>query len=236
MKILGYQKTSFIDYPNKVCSSLFLFGCNFRCGFCHNPELVLFDENYVKNEFNQEEILSDLKKRKKILDGVCISGGEPLLSLEKDFLKKIKEIGYLIKIDTNGSNPEKLKELIEEGFVDFVSMDIKNCPEDYNLTCGVEVDLKKIEESIKIVCNLEDYEFRTTVVEGLHNKEKIKELGKWVKEVCGKKPKSFVLQGFRKETELLNKEFMKKINTKEEKLIEMKDLIKEYFEDVKMRV
>lgn len=236
MKILGYQKTSFIDYPGKICSSLFLFGCNFKCGFCHNPELVLFNEEYVKNEFSQEEILNDLKNRKKFLEGVCISGGEPLLSLEREFLLRLKEMGYLIKIDTNGSNPEKLKEFIAEGLIDFVSMDLKNCKEDYNLTCGVEVDIEKIKESMKIVCDLENYEFRTTIVEGLHNKEKIKKLGEWVLKVCGKKPKVFVLQGFRKEVELLNKEFMKKRNTKEESLEELKKEVEIFFEEIKMRV
>ena len=176
MKILGLQKVTLIDYPGKVACTLFLFGCNFKCGFCHNPELIVPDEN--SKEFSEKEILEYLKSREKYLDGVCITGGEPLLTLDEIFLRRIKEIGYFIKIDTNGSLPEELKQFVDIGLIDFVAMDIKNSKEKYNKSSGVEVNISKIEESIKIISSLEDYEFRTTVVNGLHETEDIENISK----------------------------------------------------------
>ena len=151
MLIKGFQKTTLIDYPEKIACTIFLHGCNFRCGFCHNPELVLTSNS---KEYSQKEILDFLEKRKKYLDAVCITGGEPLATLEKNFVKKIKSLGYLIKIDTNGSFPEKLKEFLDENLVDFVSMDIKSSKEKYLFVVGKSVDFEKIEESMKLVSDL----------------------------------------------------------------------------------
>jgi len=234
MKIAGLEKFSLIDYPKKISCIIFLFGCNFRCGFCHNPELVL-----GKNEgsFSEEEILNFLEKRKKQLDGVCISGGEPLMTLKKSFVKKIKDLGYFVKIDTNGSFPERLKDFLEEKLVDFVAMDLKSSPKNYSKVAGVLVDLKKIEESIKLIVNSGvDYEFRTTIVEGFHSKEEIKDLGKWVKNLIGKKAKKYSIQGFKNKGKLLDESFGKKKDTSEKELKEIKKELADYFEEVEVRV
>jgi len=183
MKIAGLQKTTLIDYPGEVACTIFLFGCNFRCGFCHNPELVLKDTG---EGFSEENVLKFLKERKGKLDAVCISGGEPLMSLDFDFVRKIKSLGYKIKIDTNGSYPERLKELIDEGLVDAVAMDIKASRERYPEVVGINVDMDKIEESIKLIAGLQNYEFRTTVLEKFHDVEDMKSLGEWLNNVSCK--------------------------------------------------
>ncbi len=232
MKIKGLQKTTLIDYPGKIACSLFLFGCNFRCGFCHNPELVLEDSG---PNINEEEFFDFLNKRKEYLDGICISGGEPLLSLDLDFLRRIKEMGYSIKLDTNGSFPEKLKELIKENLVDFVAMDIKGSKDKYSKIAGVQVDIKKIEESIKLISGLGDYEFRTTILRDIHNKEELIKMGEWVIKIVGKKPKKHVLQGFKNRGKVLSKVFETEKDTSEKELLDAKEIVKDYFENVEVR-
>jgi len=158
MRICGLQKVSTIDYPGEICCVVFLKGCNFRCGFCYNPELVLgckVEGGGLKDEgFSEGYVLDFLKSRVGKLDAVCITGGEPLMSLDFDFVRRIREMGYKIKIDTNGSFPSRLKEMIDEGLVDYIAMDVKSCKEDYSRVTGVDVDLSAIEKSMKIV-----YEF-----------------------------------------------------------------------------
>ena len=155
MKIAGLQKVSTIDYPGEICCVVFLWGCNFRCGFCYNSSLILSEQvaggRWQVTSFSEEYVLNFLSKRIGKLDGVCITGGEPLLSLDFDFVRKIKDMGFKVKIDTNGSFPERLREMIDLGLVDYIAMDVKTCEEDYCKVVNVEVDLKKIEESIKIV-------------------------------------------------------------------------------------
>ena len=226
MKIKGLEKVSLIDYPGKIACTIFLFGCNFKCGFCHNPELVLKEEG---RNFPEKEILEFLEKRKNQLNGVCITGGEPLLTLEKDFLKKIKNLGYSIKIDTNGTGPEKLKEFISGGLIDFVSMDIKSRKEDYPLVANSNVDMEKIEESIKIISEIENYEFRTTIVPGIHDEENIKEMCLWIEEVIGKKAKKFYLQGFKNQGKFINPEFNSTIDTEEDFLKKLKITADKHF-------
>jgi len=148
MKIGGLQKVSTIDYPGEISCVIFLWGCNFRCGFCHNPELVV---RGCEGEFSSEEVLDFLSRRVGKLDAVVISGGEPLISLDFDFVRRVKAMGFKVKVDTNGTSPDVLRDLIEEGLVDYVAMDVKGCREDYSRVCGVEVDVEKIEESIRIV-------------------------------------------------------------------------------------
>jgi pyruvate formate lyase activating enzyme len=236
MKIKGFQKVTLIDYPGEVACTIFLFGCNFRCGFCHNPELVFEDAGKNIKEFSEKEVLDYLEERKKYLDGICITGGEPLLSLDKDFLKKIKDFGYKIKIDTNGSFPEKLRKFVFEGLVDFVSMDIKSSKKKYFEICNSELDFEKLEESMKIICGLESYEFRTTIVEGIHEVEDVKKIAEWLNNVCGKKPKKFVLQGFKNNEKFIDESFGQKKDASEEFLNEIKNEIKDYFEEVSIRV
>jgi len=232
MKIQGLQELSLVDYPGKIACTLFLFGCNFRCGFCYNPDLVLasMGENH-----SEKEILDFLEKRKGQLEGVCITGGEPLMTVNVDFLKKIKDIGYSIKIDTNGSFPELLEELIKDGLVDYVAMDIKAVKEKYNGVVGCEVDMKKIEKSIKIISSLLDYyEFRTTVVD--HDVKEMEEMANWLSTLCAGKPQKFVVQGFKNKEKFVDEEFCKKEDIAEEYLEELKEILESYFDKVEVRV
>lgn len=191
MKINGFQKMTLLDYPGKVACTLFTAGCNFRCPFCHNAALVTHINNDVT--YSEEEILSYLSKRKGLLDGVCITGGEPLLQDGiEDFIEKIKSLGFSVKLDTNGSFPEKLEKLVNMGLIDYVAMDIKNSRNKYCLTTDAQIDLEKIDKSISFLINSGvDYEFRTTVVKEYHSVEDIKDIGEWIKGA-----KRYFLQNF----------------------------------------
>lgn len=179
MLIGGFQKMTMLDYPGRVACTIFTYGCNFRCPFCHNATLVI-DEAQL---FSENEILSYLNKRKGILDGVCISGGEPLLQNDIfDFIKKIKSLGLLVKLDTNGSYPERLREAIDSGLVDYVAMDIKTSKENYSRVADTNVKIEDIEKSVQILLESNiDYEFRTTVVRELHTKEDFVKISNWIK-------------------------------------------------------
>ena len=179
MLIGGFQKMTMLDYPGKVAATIFTYGCNFRCPFCHNATLVI-DEAQL---FSEDEILSYLNKRKGILDGVCITGGEPLLQHDIfDFIEKVRETGLLIKLDTNGSYPDKLKEAIDRGLVDYVAMDIKTSEENYSRVADTNVKIEDIKKSVRILLeNKVDYEFRTTVVRELHTKEDFEKISMWIK-------------------------------------------------------
>jgi len=233
MKIAGIEKTTLIDYPGKIACTIFIYGCNFRCKFCHNPELVILP---IEKEISEQEILDFLKKRKNQLEGVCITGGEPILSIKKDFLKKIKEFGYEIKIDTNGSFPEKLKEFIDEELVDFVAMDIKASKEKYSELINFKIDLKDIEKSIKLITSkAKDYEFRITILEDFHSIDDIKKMAQWLNFISGKKPKKLCLQGFKNKGKILDKEFSNKKDTSEKYLKKINKEIKDFFEEVEIR-
>ena len=179
MKIAGLQKLTLLDYPGKTACTVFFGGCNFRCPFCHNWELL--DGSYPA-QMEEDELLSFLKKRKGMLEGVCITGGEPLISdAIIPLLQKIRDMGYSIKIDTNGSFPDRLKSIIDLGLADYVAMDIKNSPEKYKETAGGFSDMEKIEKSIDLLINGDiDYEFRTTVVNELHTKEDFHAMGNMI--------------------------------------------------------
>ena len=184
MLLRGLQKTTLLDFPGNVACTVFTGGCNFRCPFCHNASLI---ENRPSDErLSEENFFAFLEKRRGLTDGVCITGGEPLL--QKDiipFVKRIKEMGYLVKIDTNGSYPDALKALVKEGLVDYVAMDIKNAKSAYSETAGIERDLlPAIEESVAFLkSGSVPYEFRTTVVKGLHTEARMKEIGLWLGDV-----------------------------------------------------
>lgn len=165
MEFGGFQKLTVLDFPGQVACIVFTKGCNFRCPFCHNSLLV---EGKCET-YKEEEILSFLEKRKNVLDGIVISGGEPLMHDIESFLVKVKELGYKIKIDTNGTYPKKLKNFVEKGIVDYVAMDIKNTPEKYIDTAGADFPYNIIEESIDfLLTDKVDYEFRTTVTKEFH--------------------------------------------------------------------
>ena len=180
MDIHGLQKMSLVDYPNKVACTVFLGGCDFRCPFCHNGGLV---EDLYPPQMDDRELLAFLGKRRGLLDGVCISGGEPLLQPDlPDFLARIRALGYLVKLDTNGTHPARLRELVEGGLVDYVAMDIKNSPERYAETAGVPgLDLGPIRESAAFLLEGRvDYEFRTTVVREFHDGDSFRAIGPWI--------------------------------------------------------
>lgn len=177
MRIYGLQKLSLVDYPGKTAAVLFTGGCNFRCPFCHNFELVM----NPGEPMDDGEVFDYLKKRKGLLDAVVITGGEPLLHSDiAETVREVKALGYPVKIDTNGTFPGRLAELLNEG-VDYVAMDIKNCREKYYLTAGCDVDLDAVEKSIMLLkSGNTDFEFRTTVVSQLHNEEDFIKIGKWI--------------------------------------------------------
>ncbi len=185
MNISGLQKMTLLDFPGKVACTVFLSGCNYRCPFCHNSELL---DGSAEPLMTQEEFLAFLQKRKGLLDGVCISGGEPTLSAGlKELMAAIKDLGFAVKLDTNGTRPTLLKELVAEGLVDYVAMDIKNSPSRYAETAGLKkADLAAIEESAAfLMSGAVDSEFRTTVVAQLHDETSILEMGQWLHRIAG---------------------------------------------------
>jgi len=201
----GIQKVTLLDYPEKTACTLFTAGCDFRCPFCQNSSLMSSDTDEHSNVNRQyikaSEILDFLRTRQGLLDGVCISGGEPLLQNGlSDFIKDVKEMGFSVKLDTNGSLPDKLKMLIASGTIDYVAMDIKNTPEKYALTAGLsEIDTSLIKESADILLsNVISYEFRTTVVRDFHTEEDLVTIAKWISGA-----KKYYLQGFVNSDEVL---------------------------------
>ncbi|MBQ9328521.1 MAG: anaerobic ribonucleoside-triphosphate reductase activating protein [Solobacterium sp.] len=183
IRIAGLQKMTMLDYPGKVAATIFTGGCNFKCPYCHNRDLVFVPGSY--EFFDPDEVLSYLEKRKGILDGVCITGGEPLIQDDLEgFIKEIRKIGYLVKLDTNGYFPDRLKELCEAGLIDYVAMDIKNSPDRYYETVGLNQDvfrMEPIEASVEYLKHSRiEHEFRTTVVREFHEAEDLVAIAKWI--------------------------------------------------------
>ena len=182
MKICGLQKMTLLDYPGRVACTIFTGGCDFRCPFCHNFELV---DGSAPAVMEPEEILSFLKKRKGLLDGVAITGGEPLIHADlPDLVRRIRDLGYPVKLDTNGNHPEALERMVSEGLLDYVAMDVKNAPDRYAGTAGLaQMDLGAVRESVRFLLSGEgpaDYEFRTTTVAQLHDEDSFREIGAWI--------------------------------------------------------
>ncbi len=197
MLIGGLQKTSLIDYPDKVSCVIFTLGCNFRCPFCQNVDLVLDTEEAPA--ISENYFFRFLESRKNLLDGVVITGGEPLIQKDiEDFIEKIKSMGFLVKLDTNGSLPDVLRKLTGKKLVDYIAMDIKSTPEKYEKACGCGVDAEKIKKSVEIIMNSGvDYEFRTTAIPRLQTKEDFRKIGEWLKGA-----KKYFLQRFSNERTL----------------------------------
>ena len=227
MKICGLNKTTLLDYPGCVAATVFAGGCNFRCPFCHNGDLVLHSAKM--KEYSEEEVLNFLNKRKNVLEGVCVTGGEPTLYSDlPEFIAKIKAMGYKVKLDTNGSNPKMLKRLVEGKLVDYVAMDIKAPVSEYNKVCGVQVDTESVQQSVAYLKQGEvPYEFRTTVVKELHTKQDILEIGKWILGA-----ENYYLQSYRETDENICKGFSA---MEKEELFELEVELKKSIKNVKVR-
>ncbi len=196
MQIGGLQKLTLIDFPGRLAATIFLTGCNFRCPFCYASELVLPEKIKKQPKISQTELFKFLKERKKLIDGVVLCGGEPTISKGlMSLIKKIKKMGFLVKLDTNGADPKTLKKLIDEKLIDYVAMDLKAPKEKYQKVTGTKIDIKKIQKSIDILKEGKvDYEFRSTIVPTLHKKEDVIEMAKWIRGA-----KKYYLQNFRPE-------------------------------------
>jgi len=231
MKIKGFIKTTFIEYPGKIASMVFLPGCNFRCSFCFNPELI-FESDKIE-DVDEKEIFEFLVKQKKWIDAVVISGGEPTLQKDLiDFISKIKELGFLVRIYTNGTTPDVLKQLTDEKLIDSIAMDIKAplTEEDYERITNTENFLKNVKESISLIMNSDlNYEFRTTVVPGMHSEKDIEEIAKYITDA-----NLFVLQKFLPENALDVK--LKKLKTQsDEEMQKLAEIAQKYVKNVKWR-
>lgn len=225
MHICGLEKMSLVDFDGLVATTIFTGGCNFRCGFCHNSALVLESNNLPV--LDEEEVLSYLKKRKGIIDGVCVSGGEPTLQKDlPEFIGKLKSLGYKVKLDTNGTNPDLIKQFVSDKLVDYFAMDIKNDRQNYAKIIGFnEYDTKKVEESVEFfLSNKTDYEFRTTIIKEYHKAQNIKDIAEWIGGA-----KKYYLQKFRDGENCINQgltaieqdiaeEYVKILSTKIEKV------------------
>lgn len=201
MKINGFLKTTLLDYPGKVACTIFCGACNFRCPYCQNGDLVLHHADLPA--YSEEEIFSHLQKRSAILDGVCVTGGEATLQPDlPEFLSKVKNLGLLVKLDTNGYRPDILKNLIQQKLVDYVAMDIKHAPQKYNMICNVpNFSLEPIQESISFLINgTLPHEFRTTVVREFHTAEDLIAIAHWIKGTD-----AYFLQSYRDSEAVLQK-------------------------------
>lgn len=198
MLIKGLQKTTLLDYPGKVACTVFTGGCNFRCPFCHNASLVLHVD--TEDSIEEQELLAFLKKRSGILDGVCITGGEPLLQPDIERIcERIHELGLLVKLDTNGSFPKRLAQLIDKGLIDYVAMDVKNSKEEYARTCGLSKFPQEVDTSIHLLMSAPiPYEFRTTVLREFHSPESMKALAQWIQGAD-----KYFIQGFQDSGDLI---------------------------------
>lgn len=192
--IAGLQKMTLLDFPGKVACTVFIQGCNFRCPFCHNSGLIAGEGD---PGISRQELMAFLQKRQRLLDGVCITGGEPTLYKElPELIKDIKALGFAVKLDTNGFRPDVLRQIAPD--LDYVAMDIKNCPQRYGETVGIPgISLSKIEESMRFLMEgTVDYEFRTTVVKEFHTAENIRAMGQWFQSLSSQKVKKYFLQPY----------------------------------------
>jgi len=231
MKIGGFQKLTLIDYPGRIAATVFLTGCNFRCPFCYSSELVLPEKIKNQPKISEKDFFNFLKERKELIEGIVLCGGEPTISKGLiPLIKKIKKMGFSVKLDTNGSDPKMLKKLIDEKLVDYVAMDIKAPMEKYKKIFGKRVKIDDIEKSIKILKEGRvDYEFRTTVVPTVLNKEDILKIVRWIGPA-----KRYFLQNFRPE-KTIDPKFEKIKPYPQEYLLEIQKAISPFFEVCQVR-
>ena len=230
MKVTGIQKLTLLDYPGVVACTVFTAGCNIRCPFCHNAMLVLPEQ--IDDEcLTDDEVFGFLKKRRGVLDGVAVTGGEPLLHADMpEFLARVKELGYQIRLGTNGSNPELLSEIVKNKLVDRVAMDIKNAPEEYARTIGLKsFDIAPVERSKEMLLRGDiDYEFRTTVVKGIHTKESLIGAAKWIKGA-----REYYLQQFKDSGNLILPDGLSAYDEKQ--MHALADAVRDYVPTVEVR-
>jgi len=238
MHIAGFEKFTLLDYPGKMASVVFTPGCVFRCPYCHNPELVKpFDKQSQKlfKENKEKEFFVFLEKRKEKLDGVCITGGEP--TLQKDlstFIKKVKQMGFLVKLDTNGLFPAIVERIMDEGNVDYWAMDIKHTPDKYHVAAGKKIPIESIKKSVELLMSRApkdnfQYEFRTTVVPGIHQEEDFFEIAQWIKGA-----KRYYLQEFR-DIKLLDNSLRDQVKKYSIDLEKIKCMIEKNFDRMEIR-
>jgi len=230
MNLGGLQKLTLIDYPGKIAATVFTAGCNFCCPFCHNPELV--DPQKIKKQprVSETDFFDFLAARQGMLEGVCIGGGEPTLQPDlPEFVKKIKGIGYLVKLDTNGSNPGMLEQLLNEKLVDYVAMDIKAPLEKYKKVVGGDVSLEQIQRSVELTCLFPDYEFRTTVLPRLHTRKDLLSIGRWLEG-----SKKYFLQQF-EPTKCLDSTYRQEKPFDFDKLVKICNTLKIFFDKCEIR-
>lgn len=230
MLIGGLQKLTLIDFPGKIAATVFTVGCNFFCPYCHNPDLVEPSKIRVSVKFKEDEILRFLEIRKNILEGVCITGGEPTIQGDlPDFIKRIKDLGLAVKLDTNGTNPDMLEKLLVENLLDYIAMDIKAPLEKYKEVVGRNVRLEDIQRSSELARLLADYEFRTTVLPVLHSREDILSIGRWLQG-----SKKYYLQQFRS-LKTLDSAFEKEKPFEMEELAKLRNSLGVFFDECGIR-
>lgn len=228
MQIHGFNKSTLLDYPKHLAATIFVGGCNMRCPFCHNASLVLQPD--TQPVISQVEVLSYLKKRTNILEGVCITGGEPTLYPElPDLIKNIKNLGFKIKLDTNGTNPTLLKSLVEQRLIDYVAMDIKNSIEHYSLSCGKpNFNLTSVKESVAfLLSDPIDYEFRTTLVKEQHSEEDMHSIGRWIQGA-----RAYYLQAYKDSGDVILPGFQ---SPSKETLLMYENILKPYVKHISLR-
>ena len=227
----GLQKTTLVDYPGKVAATVFTVGCNFRCPYCHNPELVLPDLIKKQPQISEEEIINFLSERQGLLEGLCVTGGEPTLHQDLiNFLEKVKALGYSIKLDSNGSQPQVLKEIFHKKLIDYIAMDVKTIPQKYHLVTLNQVSTENILESINLIKESGiDYEFRTTVAPEIVTKEDIFQIVELIKPA-----RAYFLQPF-KGIKTLDPRFTQLKGISEEELKEIITQIKPFFKECALR-
>lgn len=231
MQIGGLQKSSLIDYPGKISAIIFTQGCNFKCPYCHNSELISMHPRPWRERVGVRGVLDFLKSRIGKLDGVVITGGEPTIQKDlPEFIQKIKDIGFSVKLDTNGTNPEMLKKLIDENLVDYIAMDIKAPIEKYSQIAHTNANTDDILKSIELLKNSNiDYEFRTTVVKSQLLPENFEEIGKIIKG-C----KKYYLQRFIP-TKTIDKSFLEQTTYSDEDFVPILKSLKKYIQQVELR-
>ena len=229
MLICGLLKTTLLDYPGHVAATVFTGGCNFRCPFCHNSDLLDVSHFPEAQIFSEEEVLAFLRKRRGILEGVCITGGEPTLQPDlAAFLRRLKELGYLVKLDTNGSRPAVLQGLLAEGLLDYVAMDIKSSLPHYAKVAGCALSTDAICESVSLLKNSSiPYEFRTTVVRELHDADDFAAIGAWLAGAP-----AYFLQSYKDSEQVLERRFS---SYNKEELERFRQLLLPYLPNVSLR-